>query len=320
MQAPGARAPRRRDARRGGTAVTRSKLGRFAAPLAALLVLAPVAPALAQDETGAATPAGAEPAEEESWFSGLLQVDFTNAYYFNGILNEDQGFIAQPWLELYATLYSSDDGLIREVGVGGGVWNTFHENETLAENGPQELYETDWYPLLWVTFPGDVTLTTYYYFYTSPNGAFHTVEELNFELAWDDSETLGRWSMKPWINFAIETSGTSFGPDEGSAVQMGVEPTLYKFEHDDLPVTLSLPLELGLAIDDYYEEEDGSEDTYAYFSFGLTATAELAFLPESAGTWKVAVSGKGMHFNDALEDYNGEDLVGIWTASVIWEF
>jgi hypothetical protein len=284
-----------------------------------MLALGPIAPALAQDD-GATTAAEAEPEEEESWFSGILQTDFTNAYYFNGILNENQGFIAQPWLELYATLYSSDDGLIREAGVGGGVWNSFHEEETLAENGPHSLYETDWYPLLWVTFPGDVTLTTYYYFYTSPNGAFHTVEELNFELAWDDSEALGRWSMKPWINFAVETSGTSLGDHEGSAVQIGVEPTIWTWEHPTVPVAFTLPLELGLSIDDYYEL-DGEEDTYGYFSFGLAATMELGFVPEDYGSWKVAVSGKGLHFGDVLADVNnGDDLYGVWTASLIWEF
>jgi hypothetical protein len=296
--------------------------------LSASLALGLSAPAWAQTEPaetdkGAPSEAAEAEAEEEEsdFFSGIAQVDFTNRYYFNGILNEDHGLIAQPWGELYFTLFSSDDGLIREAGVGGGVWSTFHSQETLAENGPHSLYETDWYPLVWLTFPQNITLTTYYYFYTSPNGAFDTVQELNFELAWDDSETLGKWSMKPWINFAIETDRTSFGDEEGSAVQMGIEPTLYTFENDDLPVTLTAPVELGLAIDEYYEEEDGDEDTYQYLTFGLTATAELAFLPDSAGTWKFAVSGKAIHVGDTLEEFNGKgEWDGIWVASLIWEF
>ncbi|HEU4429285.1 MAG TPA: hypothetical protein VFT98_11070, partial [Myxococcota bacterium] len=47
-------------------------------------------------------------ADDESRFSGIAQLDLTNAYYFRGILNENDGLIAQPWGELYANLYSSE--------------------------------------------------------------------------------------------------------------------------------------------------------------------------------------------------------------------
>ena len=72
-----------------------------------------------------------------------------------------------------------------------------------------------------------MTLNTIYYFYTSPNGAFTTVQELNMKLAWDDSEAFGAWSMQPWINVAYETENTSYGPSRGTGVQLGVAPTLY---------------------------------------------------------------------------------------------
>jgi hypothetical protein len=61
-------------------------------------------------------------AEEESGsrISGIVQLDFTNAYFFRGILNSRSAFIFQPWAELYFTLYSSEEGLIRDVTVGMG--------------------------------------------------------------------------------------------------------------------------------------------------------------------------------------------------------
>src|SRR5262249_31059005 len=154
---------------------------------------------------------------------------------------------------------------------GAGVWASFHTKETGAVDGPHSLYETDLYPIISLEFAHNISLTTIYYFYTSPNGAFTTAQELNLKLAWDDSETFGRFALQPWINLAIETKNTAFGDHEGQGLQMGIEPTLWTFgEGGDYPVTFSAPLELGLSINNYYEEEDGSEDTFGYFSFGIS--------------------------------------------------
>ena len=74
--------------------------------LAAGLVAAGLAgPALAQEED----------AGPLSRFSGSMGVDFTNAYIFRGIVQEDAGFIAQPWAELRYNLYSSETGPIRDI-------------------------------------------------------------------------------------------------------------------------------------------------------------------------------------------------------------
>jgi len=265
--------------------------------------------------------AGAAAAEDEdagplSRFSGSLGVDFTNAYIFRGIVQEDDGFIAQPWAELRYNLYSSETGLIRDVTVGGGVWSSFHSEETLASNAPTWLYETDWYPVVSLGLPAGLTLSTYYYFYTSPNDAFRTVQELNFKLAWDDSEALGRFAMAPWINLAIETHRSSFGPDEGVGVQMGVEPRLWTFEHETYPVTLSFPVELGLAVDDYYEDERGSENAFGYLSWGLKMSVPLAFMPKELGEWSLGVAVKGFYFSDDLSVANdGHDFQPVVVGS-----
>src|SRR4030095_15397945 len=39
--------------------------------------------------------------EDASRWSGAIQFDFTNAYFFRGYLNERADFIWQPWAELY---------------------------------------------------------------------------------------------------------------------------------------------------------------------------------------------------------------------------
>ena len=97
--------------------------------------------------------------------------------------------------------------------------------------------------------------------------------ELNFKLAWDDSETLGRFALQPWVNFAMETHKTSFGVNKGEGLQMGIEPTLFEVQIENYPITVTAPVELGLTIDDYYERAaNGHESTFGYLSYGLKAS------------------------------------------------
>lgn len=261
--------------------------------------------------------------EEEvgSRFYGSVQLDITNAYFFRGMLNERDDFIMQPWAELYLNLFASDDGPIRDVSIGFGVWNSIHDDDTLAENSPHNLYETDWYPVISIGLPFDLTFIATYYWYTSPNGAFDTVQELDLEVAWDDSEVLGRFSLEPWMNWAIETERTSLGNDEGVGLQMGVEPLLYEFDNEMFPLAFTAPLELGLSVVDYYEGDDGSDETFGYFSYGVTATLPLEFIDKSFGAWKYILSGKGFHFGNTLAEVDeDDDNYGVVMSSLAVEF
>jgi hypothetical protein len=267
---------------------------RVTALCSALLALALAAPAVAQ--------------EEESAFSGVLQLDVTNAYFFRGILQEREGVILQPWTELYYSLYSSEDGFLRDLTVGGGVWTSFHSERTGATQDPQWFYEADYYPLVSMEFAGGVSLTTVYYFYTSPNKAWSTVQELNFKFTYDDSEALGDWAMAPWINFAIEMENTSFGADRGTGIQLGIGPTLWAAE--DESVSLTMPVEVGLSLEDYYEGSNGENHTFGYANVGLAASIPLSFVPESAGAWSFNLSGKYYFFGHQLESDDTPDTSG----------
>jgi hypothetical protein len=265
----------------------------------------------------AAAPALAE--EEASRFSGVAQLDVTNAYFFRGILQEREGIILQPWTELYFNLYSSEDGFIRDVTIGGGVWTSWHSERTGHTQDPQWLYEADYYPLISMDFAGGVSLTTVYYFYTSPNKAFTTAQELNFKFSYDDSEALGAWAMAPWVNIAIETENTAFGPDLGTGVQLGVGPTLYAAE--DETFTLTMPVEVGLSVSDYYEGSNGNNHPFGYASAGLLASIPLGFVPDGAGDWSVNLGAKYMFFGHILEDQNrGRSTYPVGTLSLAVAF
>lgn len=247
-------------------------------------------------------------AEEESPFSGVFQLDFTNAYYFRGILQEREGTIFQPWMELYANLYSSEDGFVRDVTVGGGTWLSFHSERTLAAEDPSWLYEADYYPLVSIGLAGGVTLTGIYYFYTSPNGAFTTVQEANLKLAWDDSEVFGAFALAPWINVAYETENTSYGPSRGTGFQLGIAPTLYAAEDESF--TLTAPAEAGFSAEDYYEGSDGENHFFGYANVGLLASIPLSFMPEGAGDWTLLAGAKYFFFGHQLESNDSADTTG----------
>jgi hypothetical protein len=289
--------------------------------LGALLALAPLAPAAAQDEVTEVAVAEVEEEEADaSRWSGVLQVDFTNAYFFRGMLNERADTIVQPWGELYLNLFGSDEGLIRDVTVGVGSWSSIHDDKTGYEHSPSNYYELDLYPMLSIGLPGGVTWTTTYYWYISPNGAFDTVEELNFKLEWDDSEYLP-FALAPWINWAVETDRSSNGNDRGAGVQMGLEPTLFELDHKDFPLAISAPQEIGLSINDYYENDDGSDETFGYFSTGITNTLPLPFIDKSFGAWSLILSGKLYAFGDSMEELNkGDSTFGVVMGSVGVEF
>ena len=291
--------------------VTRNLLARLRALSVSMLVLAFALPALADDP--------ADPAADDlaSRFSGVFQVDFTNAYYFRGILQEREGTIFQPWAEGYFSLYSSDTGPSRSVSIGAGTWNSFHSERTLADNTNQWWYECDLYPIITIGFGGGLTLNTVYYFYNSENGAFSTVQELNFKLSWDDSDTFGAFSVKPWINLAFETNNTSFGPDKGTGLQAGIAPTLWESKIEAFPVTLTAPAEIGLSLSDYYENAGGGENTFGYANVGLLASLPLKFMPENLGSWTLSAGGKYYAFSETLENANrGKSTYPVGTLSL----
>jgi len=295
------------------------KTNRFARGWAlslSMLTLLLASPMLADDPAPKETPL----------ITGVAQLDVTNAYYFRGILQEKQGAVLEPWMELYANLYSSEDGFLRGVTLGAGIWNSVHSERTAHSNGPQWWYESDLYPLLTLQFAGGVSLTTVYYLYTSPNAAFSNTQELNFKLAWDDSDTFGKFAVHPWVNLAIETNNQSFGPYSGEGLQLGIAPVLYASQADKYAVTVTAPCELGLALSDYYEGVDHTpaqgngghgENTFGYANIGLLASIPLSFMPEQAGAWTLSVGGKYYAFSETLETANkGRSTYPVGTISL----
>ncbi|MBY0310705.1 MAG: hypothetical protein K2W85_01405 [Phycisphaerales bacterium] len=230
-----------------------------------------------------------------SAISVQLNVDFTNAYFYRGIRQQDKGLIVQPAARLTTRLV--DDADFKMDGFIG-TWNSLGPNGGARSGGAGALveawYESDLYAGFTLTH-GKLSLTTSYTFLTSPSDAFQSVQELGFTLALDDSEwmkahSLEDYSLKPYATLAIETgSNGSDGPDldNGTYLEFGIAPG-FSLDVGKTPVTLTFPASVGLSLSDYYQDAGGSDDTFGFAQF-----SESVDPPRGAGSLRCMDSQRG---------------------------
>lgn len=303
------------------------------APFAVALMLS--APAIADDEDHAASDkseeavAADEDADDPNLGALSITFDnsFTTAYMFRGIMNERDGLIWQPSVELSLNVFEAEDGVLQSVDLGVGTWISFHTEETF---GDDEMYEVDYYPSLSFTWAGGITTGVTYYWYTSPNDAFETVEEVAVDLSYDDSELLGAFALNPTATFAFETRRSSFGgTGKGAVFELGLEPAvdveLPCEKGGEYPISLTFPFKMGLSMDDYYKNGP-DENTFGYARIGFHAGVPIACIPPRFGDWSVT-NGFDLYFlGDSVHEYTrdtfgmGETVYPVWTSSITMEY
>jgi hypothetical protein len=249
--------------------------------------------------------------------------DITTAYFFRGILQERNGFIWQPYGEVNINAYSDEEGVLTGITPFLGTWNSVHSENTLSSgSGPDNWYESDVYLGVKFNLLGKIELKPFYIAYTYPNGAFATVQEFDFTATLNDSEWLGTFALYPSITYAREMENTALGTDEGDYMEFNVRPSFTVIESDTYPVSLAVPLQLGLGIEDYYEAPfSGKNDTFGFFKAGLVASVPLAFVPEEYGAWAVSAGASVYTFGNALKAFNkGNDpwVVGTWSLTMAY--
>jgi len=311
---------------------------RLATTFAAALLAASsfAAPALAEEEPpeAAAVETEAQAGADEEPNHGALSITFdstfTTAYMWRGVINQHSGVIWQPSLELSLNLFEAEDGYVRSVDLGVGTWLSLQSKDSgLFAPGSDGVYETDYYPSLSIAWACGLTTDLTYYFYTSPNNSFDTIEELAIDLAYDDSELLGAWAMNPNATLSFETKSSSFGDGKGASLELGIEPggevTLPFDEAGDYPIGITVPIRIGLSVDGYYA--DGSRDeTFGYFLFGLHASVPMACVPERFGVLSLTNGFDVWVVNDAIEAYTRDEfgvydaVVPVWTTSLTLEY
>lgn len=238
-----------------------------------------------------------------------LGMDFTTAYFFRGILQERDGFIWQPYGGVGITLYEGAEGdFVNSLIFNVGSWNSVQSKQTLAVSGPANWYESDVITGFTLGMAEDFTANVSYIAYTYPNGAFPTVQELDASLAFNDSEYLGAFALQPSMTWAFEVDNTAFGPNEGIYLQLGAKPSVVLFEEAEYPLTLALPLTVGLSVSNYYEEgPGGDDDTFGYFDAGIVASVPLAFISSDYGSWSASASFDVLALSGTLARANRGD-------------
>ncbi|MFA6044915.1 MAG: hypothetical protein WC718_08015 [Phycisphaerales bacterium] len=259
------------------------------------------------------------PSSGTSSLSVQLNLDFTNAYFYRGIRQQDRGLLVQPAARLTTRLVDDDD--FRLDGFLG-TWNSFGPNSgTQTSDFIEDWYESDLYGGFTLT-RGNLSLTTSYTFLTSPSDAFQTVQELGFTLALDDSEWLKQWALKPYATLALETgSNGSDSPDldNGVYLEIGIAPGC-SFDIGESQVTLTFPASVGLSLSNYYQDAGGNDDTFGFAQVGAKASLPLGE-PGRFGAWTLNAGVSALFLGDHTKAFNkGEDTEVIGTLGLQCSF
>ena len=255
--------------------------------------------------------AGAAAQEEKGPNTGRIAlsagVDFPTDYYFRGIVQETRDYIIQPYGDVTLKLW---DGVptFGNLALTLGLWNSLHGGPTGVDGpnaDPKLWYEADFYTKVGWTMFEDVSAGIIYTAYMSPNDFFGTVQELAFSLGYNDRKLLGPFALNPSVLVAFEVKGQAdAGAHKGVYMQVGIAPSYTVNPSSPYPVTLSLPLLVGLSLADYYEFGTGEDSTFGYFQGGVGLAVPLAFIPASFGSWQLKAGVNVLHLGDNPRDVN----------------
>jgi hypothetical protein len=276
----------------------------------------PPAPNASGTDAPAAAPQTSPDTPAPKRVAVVAGLDFASAYLFRGIKQEDSGVIIPPYVDVGVTVFQGD-GALNSVTLNGGNWNSLHSGPTGNSGKGNAWYEADWYGSATFTFgkwkPGALFTS-----YTSPNDAFGTVQELAGVLAYDDSGST--FPVSPKIVLAQELDGQADGGlKKGTYLELGIRPVIPVVAGGKYPVTVGVPVKLGLGLKDYYEGPTGS-NTFGYFDVGAIASVPLAFM-NGKTTWEVHGGVDFVFLGDNMKLLNNDDRVkpiGIVGVSVTY--
>jgi hypothetical protein len=90
------------------------------------------------------------------------------------------------------------------------------------------------------------------------------------------------------------------GQTQGVAIVPGIKPSYTILSDTHYPVTLSVPISLGIFCSDDFQHGDSG---YGYFSGGIAASVPLAFIPAKYGAWSVTASA--LYYNTSTDAIPG---------------
>jgi hypothetical protein len=242
-----------------------------------------------------------------------LSLDWTNAYYFRGVLKEDTGVILQPSAVITANLSDTDDDV--QYSAVLGTWSSFHGAKTGANTSDsfsETWYELDLYGGLGASWDSWTAFATYY-FYLSPSDAYDTSHELELLLEYDDTDTSPlAFALLPHVRMVIETGGPPLTePDRGVYLELGIAPQFQWQVSNDLTLDIAIPAKVGLSLDDYYQDPFGVDQRFGYFDVGLDVSMPLPEL--FFGTGRLTAGAHWLHLGTTtrqINDNRADEFIG----------
>jgi hypothetical protein len=203
-------------------------------------------------------------------------MDASNAYLFRGIPQDDTGLILWPAVDLSIAL-KSGGGTVRSVTVNVGTWNSLHTGVTGSDGPTGKLwYESDFYLTGGVGFGKGVAVSATYTAYTSPNGAFPSVEEIAFKVG------APVYHVPAYALVAFELQGQADGGvQKGRYLELGAAPA-----HGLGGFVVSAPVKVGLSLEGYYEGLRGDE-RFGFFSVGGRGMVPITSASSRFGRWNI---------------------------------
>jgi hypothetical protein len=282
---------------------TAAPAGQTAANAASAAGTTPESAERASNESQVVQP-GAAVAEPSRRLSVTAGFDFLTAYLFRGIYQEDHGLIMPPFVDVGISVYEGE-GALKNVTINAGNWNSLHSGSSGHSGFGNAWYEADYYGS--VSFAiGKWTPGALFTSYTSPNSAFNAVHEIAAVLAYDDSDSA--FPLSPSVTLAFELHGQADGGERrGTYLELGIAPELTLVDAPRYPLTLSMPVTLGMSLRNYYEGPTGS-NRFGFFDVGAVASVPLAFM-SGRTTWEVHGGINVVWLGDNLRLFNDGDRV-----------
>lgn len=219
--------------------------------------------------------------------SGYAELVVADKYIYQGFVLETRGPVVQPYIELLGEFYTGD-GFLTTASLKLSIFNSIHFHNSGRSNIADPMrtwYEFEIKPGFEFVLAKQLTFTALYRRFESPNGFTGYANGLEFSLAFDDSELLGKFALNPHVTWIAPLSTDYEGGEEGHYFEFGIEPSYEFGEGSRYPITVELPVIIAGGDEHYY-----SGRSFGFASAGLTVRVPLAFLPPSVGKWSLAAN------------------------------
>lgn len=213
-----------------------------------------------------AAPASAQSAANSGAITLAGSLDAGSAYFRRGIPQDDTGVILWPAIE-------GGVALSEALTVRVGSWNSLHTGDRGLDGPTGRLwYASEFYGSVTYT-AGGTNIGASYTAFTSPNGAFASVQEVAVTVSRG-----GRY--RPYALLSQEVRGQlDAGLEKGRYLELGAAPTFGS------GLSLAIPVKAGFSLGDYYEGLAGDE-RFGFFSVGARVSRSLA-QASKYGRWNI---------------------------------